>query len=169
MQAVADVFLEGYKASPPHLANLLNPEHELAGISNIQGNFAGFAGAWMNTQDMGWNARNDFVLGFVYNDNDGDGTYDIGDGAASVVVRLNYHGGGTRFTAVTDVNGYFAFEAGQGNWDLRIGSSIIPVSTGSGNVMIDIVTNSVPANMNNTWQHFGRPSGVPYNSWYHVT
>ena len=60
------------------------------------------------TQDFGRNGNGPFVLGVVYNDANGNGVYDIGEGMKGVTVRVSSAPG---VFAVTTLSGGFAFPA----------------------------------------------------------
>jgi hypothetical protein len=144
-QYMADLFLDGYKVSPDHNTNLLNPEHMLGGISQLQGEFAGRTDAYVNTQDFGWNARTAFILGFAYHDSSNNGRMDVGEGLGNVPIRIENVSTHQVLSLTTDATGYYGVEVGAGTWNIYIGNSGIKgpptttVTTTTHNVMVDKV------------------------------
>jgi len=72
------------------------------------GFFAGSTGRNYITQDFGASATGPFAVGVVYDDLDGDGFYDIGEGISGVTVTPS----AGDFFAVTGVSGGYAFPVG---------------------------------------------------------
>ena len=81
-----------------HRLNILTSSYSEAGV--------GIAGSYSNgriTQDFGSPART-YILGLAYNDSNGNGSYDAGEGLAGITVRP----GSGNWYAVTSASGGFA-------------------------------------------------------------
>jgi hypothetical protein len=97
-----------------HRANLLDVDHAGSpyreiGIGYHQGaSLVGKTYKDFVTQDFGRNANGPFVLGVVYNDANGNGFYDLGEGMKGVTVSVPSAPG---VFAVTTLSGGFAFPA----------------------------------------------------------
>lgn len=115
-QQVLDQF-NSYVASTGHNENILNPEHEMAGMSVMTGNYQGLDGAIVTTQHFAWNEREAFLLGVAFDDQDGDALYDVGEGLAKINVRVVDEAGNV-FRTKTDANGGYAMELGAGDYDV---------------------------------------------------
>jgi len=144
-QYVIDAHLDAYMNSPAHAENILNPNHEIAGVSNLMGEFQGWPQAEVNTQVFGWNEREDYIFGFVYNDKDngtsgGINDYDIGEGLEGLPVWVHNVSTDQWFETATDTSGYYSFETGPGTfevWFADATSADALVTTGSGNIEVD--------------------------------
>lgn len=136
-----DLFVDAGIEDRGHRVTMLNEQYREVGISIIRGTFTNNGTDFdsiMQTQDFGTNASNStFVLGVVYNDANGNGMYDSGEGVANSTVTLD------NTTQSTNAAGGYAFEVTQaGSHTIRFATGdtqAFTLSAGSANIKIDLV------------------------------
>jgi uncharacterized protein YkwD len=105
-----------------HRQNIMNfgagfPTFKQVGISYVPTNLTGF-GPYVLTEDFGLPADNtvSFLVGVVYNDANGNGAYDMGEGLAGVTITTS---NGAYYTTTTAAGGY-----------------VLPLPSGSGTLTV---------------------------------
>ena len=135
-----DLFIDAGIADRGHRVNILSPNFKEIGLGVRTGSFTDPAGTTFNavmaTQDFATAAASSafFVLGVVYDDADGDGFYDAGEGLGNVTVRL----GGVPVT--TPGSGGYAFRV--------IADAAYPISFSGGPLAADITGTVTTAGVN---------------------
>ncbi|MFQ5429676.1 MAG: CAP domain-containing protein [Phycisphaerae bacterium] len=142
-----DLFIDTGIAGRGHRVTMLNPQFREVGISIVRGSFTRstdgltFTDSIMQTQDYGTNpSDNPFILGVVYDDANGNGQYDHGEGVAGATVSLD--------DAVTSTNqaGGYSFEVMRaGAYTLRFASGATQALTirfADPNLKVDLVDGS---------------------------
>lgn len=87
--------------NPDHRAILLNGSFTEAGIGQVEDDFAGYR-ASMITQDFAASGEAKFFTGIVFDDKDGDGFYDPGEGIGGVEINID----GKVVAKTSDAGGY---------------------------------------------------------------
>lgn len=88
---------------------------------------------------------NTFIIGTVWEDGNGNGLYDVGEGLAGVTVQADNNS----FYAVTGTAGGYAFPAGDGSYDVRFSGTLLastvikPVTVFGASVLLDQVEGQV--------------------------
>ena len=123
-----------------HRRNILNPNFREIGIGIGSGTFQGY-NAYVVTQDFGSDQDNrPFVLGVVYQDQDGDDFYTPGEGIGGVNISS---GGGSLQTTTSASGGYAIKVATPGTYTLTAFGSGINLSKGftinDKNVKVDFI------------------------------
>ncbi|HUN80070.1 MAG TPA: CAP domain-containing protein [Phycisphaerae bacterium] len=139
-----DLFVDTGVPSRGHRLSMLNPDFREVGIGIVRGLFndggVNYA-AMMQTQDFGTQpVAETFVLGVVYNDNNGNGQYDYGEGVANSIVSLD------GVTKTTNAGGGYSFAITQsGSFTLNFVSSNnslpIEIQPGDRNLKVDLIGN----------------------------
>lgn len=125
--------------SDGHRSNILAGAFREVGIDQSAGNFF-FNGvdysASMVTQNYAATGSNVFVTGVAYNDVVNDNFYGIGEGVGNVAVSVS--GSGTDQSGAA--GGYeIAVAAQSGARTITLGSAVVSVTIGAGNVKLDLV------------------------------
>src|SRR5215213_5654435 len=121
LQAQVNVHFNGYMNSASHRANILDPNHELAGMSFEVGEFAGYDPAYYSTQHFAENERATFLLGAAYSDSIlSDRFYSIGEGLGALIVDVRDTVTGAHTILNTDVTGGFQLELGSGKFQVEL-------------------------------------------------
>ncbi|MCG8409516.1 MAG: CAP domain-containing protein [Phycisphaerales bacterium] len=139
-----DLFIDVGIPGRGHRVTMLNAQLREVGISIIRGSFTRpsdgvvFTDSIMQTQDYGTSTANTtFVLGVIYNDNNGNGQYDFGEGSANSTVSLQ------NITKRTNQAGGYSFEVGAaGTYTLRFASGQtldLTIEIGDPNIKVDSV------------------------------
>ncbi len=136
-----DLFVDAGIEDRGHRVTMLNERYREVGISIIRGTFTNNGTDFdsiMQTQDFGTSTSNStFVLGVVYNDANGNGMYDSGEGVANSTVTLD------NTSQSTNAAGGYVFEVTQvGSYTIRFATGdtqAFTLSAGSPNIKIDLV------------------------------
>ena len=139
-QEHTNLFVDAGIAGRGHRVNMLNDADREVGIGVAVGQTSSGAVTTTNvlqTQDFGTQASSPiFVLGTVYNDTNGNGQYDHGEGVANATVTL-----GTQ-NATTNAGGGYVFEAtGAGIFTISFtggSSQTVTVSANGPNTKVDL-------------------------------
>jgi uncharacterized protein YkwD len=143
-QEHTDLFVDSGVADRGHRTIMMQAVFREVGVGILRGEFTD-AGtrfdSMMQTQDYGTPASGStFVLGVVYNDANGNGRYDYGEGTANVGVTL----GGVSKT--TNAGGGYSFEVrAAGTYTLQFApgpSRSLAIDAGSLNIKADLVNNT---------------------------
>jgi len=140
-QQHVDLFVDSTVPGRGHRLIMLNGSFREVGIGVLNGDFTRNGTTYdsaMQTQDYGATATvSTFVLGVVYNDSNGNGRYDAGEGTPNSSVTL-----GT-VTKLTNAGGGYGFEVlTAGTYNLRFASGAnrdLVIDPGSPNLKVDLV------------------------------
>lgn len=132
-----DLLHAGLMNSDGHRANILSDTSEI-GIQLTVGDMGGFDAAVV-AQVFGRGANGPFVTGVAYDDANGDGAYDPGEGVGGVPVVLTEVGTGRVTLAVTNAAGDYATETASGSYEVAFGlaGDGRAVTVGADNVGLD--------------------------------
>ncbi len=141
----ADLFVDSGIAGRGHRVTMLTAGFREVGVAVVYGMFR-YQGtdfkALMQTQDYGASSGNRcFVLGVVYNDSNGNGQYDYGEGVANSTVTLDgtakqtNAGGGYTFTVSQAGTYLLQFDAGP--------AQNLTLAAGAPNLKADLVNGQV--------------------------
>ncbi len=142
----------GIQNPPGHRNNIMNSSFKEAGISVIEEyNSSTSVGEYVVTHDFGsrGNYGNPRALGVVYTDNDGDGRYDAGEGAAGVTIEIS--DGSATYTTTTMTAGGYQVQVPPGAYNVTASGGGLPgpvsmgsITVGSANVKLDLETTAIP-------------------------
>lgn len=142
-----DLFVDSAVPGRGHRTTMLEQDFREVGIGIVRGKFTDAGTTYdtlMQTQDFGTAVNSGtFVLGVVYNDVNGNGQYDYGEGIANSSVQLD------TTTQMTGVGGGYVFEVHTpGNYTLRFltasKSQPLTIYQGAPNVKVDLVGGNPP-------------------------
>jgi Ca2+-binding RTX toxin-like protein len=127
--------------SPGHRANLLKSGFREVGIGIDIGKFQAWNAA-MVTQDFGVTAGDPYLLGVAFDDKDGDGSYDVGEGLGGATVRISCDVTGRVWTETTTAAGGYDIRLAAGTYRVSFfANGLAPTTTtvtiGSSNVKLD--------------------------------
>lgn len=139
-----DLFVDASVPSRGHRITMLEKSFREVGISILRGRFKDSVSGTdydsiMQTQDYGTaNGSGTFVLGVVYNDQNGNGQYDFNEGVVNATVSLN------DVSKATNAAGGYSFEVRQaGAYTLKFPSfgrsQPVVIASGSPNIKLDLV------------------------------
>lgn len=136
-----DLFVDSGIADRGHRKVMLNAGFREVGLSVRRGDFAQNGvnyDSLMAVQDYGsTRTRTFFVLGVVYDDRNGNGQYDFGEGTANSAVSLGNQ------SLVTGEGGGYTFEVQSGDHTVRFSTGVSQdVTVLDKNVKIDLVNGS---------------------------
>ncbi len=80
-----DLFADTTEPGRGHRVNLLNPAFKEVGVGMQEGLFNS-ANALMTTEDFAYTTANSFLTGVVFNDANGNGSYDPGEGLSGATI-----------------------------------------------------------------------------------
>lgn len=139
-----DLFVDSGITGRGHRVTMLNGDFREVGISIMRGSFTRqsdgleFSDSVMNTQDYGTIADSPvFVLGVVYDDANGNGQFDHGEGIANTGVSL-----GNAAKATNQAGGYVFSVNEPGTYTLRFTfgpTQSVTINDGDANIKIDLV------------------------------
>lgn len=142
-----DLFVDKGIADRGHRTTMLNGDFREVGISIRRGSFTRledgtvFSDSIMNTQDYGTApSAPTFVLGIVYDDADGNGAFDHGEGIANTGVSL-----GDVVKSTNQAGGYVFRVNQSGTYTLKFSigpSQSVTIDEGDANIKIDLVDRS---------------------------
>lgn len=145
LQAIADRQENGYMSSTPHREAMLAPAVEVVGLDILRGDFGG-TDAEVSTMHFGYNERQAYLLGVVYNDLDADGSYDMGEGVGGVEIDITDSFGNLSHVYTMAAGGYNV-ELGAGTYTVQFGEAAsVRVTLGDLNVKLDAVGPGFVAN-----------------------
>ena len=160
-----------------HRVNLMAPEYREVGIGIITDyDFDTDVGPLIVTQDFGNRSSFDqpHLLGVVFDDLDGDGWYDSGEGQGNVTVEIE--GAEETYTATSMSAGGYQMEVAPGVYTLTargggLSSPIVhrDIVVGVDNVKVDFFGSSLPnqrpsVDLNGPYQ-----AGADYSAWFQKT
>ncbi|MEO1317800.1 MAG: DUF4214 domain-containing protein [Pseudomonadota bacterium] len=131
--------------SPGHRENIMEARYREVGIAEVAGVFVDFGtpyNAALTTYNFGVSGSARFLTGVVFDDANGDGLYDIGEGRGGVTVSLDPGG----VTASRSAGGYDLTLAGGGTATVSFsggglsGERSLRVALPGENVKLDLVT-----------------------------
>src|SRR5262249_28624262 len=109
---------DGLQDPTGHRDNLMSADFTDIGIGMVDSTPGKNTGPLLITQDFGSppTADNPFLLGVVYNDANGNGFYDQGEGLGNVTVAINGPGGPVRVP--TSPAGYYQVQVPAGTYSI---------------------------------------------------
>jgi hypothetical protein len=127
--------------SSGHRANILDADFREVGLGLEIGDYQGSQNA-MLTEDFARSGSDKFLTGVVFDDQDGDLFYDVGEGLSGVT--LTAVGGGTTYTTTTMTAGGYDLVLPSGTYTVTFSGAGIAttsrqVTMGSNNVKLDLV------------------------------
>jgi Ca2+-binding RTX toxin-like protein len=135
--------------SPSHYAMMIKPEHEDVGIGVVVGEWRGFQVA-AATENFAHNngGADAYITGVVYDDNDSDNFYDIGEALNGLTVVAT-SAGGVKYTTTTQPAGGYAIEVPDGAYTVQLSSGGVVLGTravtvGDLNIKVDFITEPEP-------------------------
>ena len=112
------LFLDENYPDRGHRVNILKDSYKEVGVGLGFGNFKGYPYSYMITCDFGksWQMSESFLLGVVYDDQDGDRFYDAGEGIGGITIEAI---GNETFTVATASAGGYGIPVSSGSYTLR--------------------------------------------------
>src|SRR5262249_11172747 len=134
----------GIQSPPGHRINIMNPSHREVGIGVADGDLGAQTGPLLITEDFGSrsNMGNPFLLGVVFQDANGDGFYEPGEGLDGVTIQIA--GNSQVFTTTSWTAGGYQVQVPAGTYTVTYsgGGLSAPVEfttvVGSRNVKLDL-------------------------------
>ena len=121
--------MTNYRNSSAHNSNILDVNHREVGSAytyiadggaGTAGEYLGYTDAWWNTQDFGyWSPDASYLVGVVYQDDNSNNLYDIGEGITGAIVEATDSGSTVR-TATTRVGGGYELALPAGVHGIRV-------------------------------------------------
>jgi hypothetical protein len=147
-----ELFVDAGVPGRGHRVTMLNALFREVGIAVVEGSFTRasdgveFTHSYMQVQDYG--AMPDsvpFVMGVVYDDGDGNGRYDAGEGVGNANVSL-----GTDTVRTNSAGGYSFEVQSAGTYELRFSSTratTLMIAPGDPNQKVDFVDREIVVNL----------------------
>ena len=145
---VVDDMMTNYRNSSAHNSNILDTGHREVGSAytyiadggaGTAGEFQTYTDGWWNTQDFGsWSPDASYLVGVVYQDDNSNSLYDIGEGITGAIVEATDSGSTVR-TATTRVGGGYELALPAGVHGIRVSRNGGSTWTTSSNVTIGSV------------------------------
>jgi hypothetical protein len=128
--------------SPGHHANLMNPGLREVGIGIADGDYKNWDGVFV-TQDFAKSSTGPFLTGVAFDDEDGDHSYDPGEGLGGIAVEAT-DSAGHAFTTITNDAGGYDLALGRGAYTVTFSGGAVAESThqvtiAEVNVKLDLV------------------------------
>jgi len=129
---------DGLYESPGHRENLFSPQFRETGVSQRNGEFEVGWDASVLTHKFGLSGSDVFLTGVIYDDEDGDGFYSVGEGRGNVgvsaaeVVTSSWSAGG--YTLAMDSDPAVTVTLGSGDTAMQV-----TLDMSQGNVKLDLL------------------------------
>jgi uncharacterized protein YkwD len=142
--------------SAEHRLNLMNARFQEVGVALVEGDYDYGApyGIWSSvtlTQNFARSGELPFLLGTAFDDRDGDGFYDLGEGVGGLRVAIRDMATGEASTLATWSAGGWQTALAPGSYEVTFSGAALPapvtlgVSTGAENVKLDLILGAAPA------------------------
>jgi Ca2+-binding RTX toxin-like protein len=142
--------------SADHRLNLMNGTFREVGVALVEGDYEYGPpyGIWSSvtlTQNFAKSGSLPFLLGAAFDDRDGDGFYDLGEGIGSLKVVIRNMATGAAKTVETWSAGGWQAALGPGSYEVTFSGAALPapvtlgVGTGAENTKLDLVLGAAPA------------------------